>query len=237
MRDDAPVREVRRGLYWTAVTSSFCGLASTMMRESCPAGQGEETIPDSFTEQSALQLARLALSTDIGKVSVGLAAINSLIEIDISRCTEINAADLLMREGRERNVSVIGHFPFTDELRTVTKNLWVIEKWQRPGDYPESDALEYLPRSDIVAISSTTLINGTLSGLLALCTERCVKMLLGPTTPMTEILFDYGIDIISGSKVINEMTALKYISEGANFRQLKRTGSINLLTMRRTRTG
>jgi hypothetical protein len=236
IEDDASVREVRRGLYWTAVVSRLCGLASTMMRDACQDEEADGTMVTPFTERSALQLAQLALSCDIGAAPVGLAALNSLIEVDMSRCVEINGGDLLLQEGQGRKVAVVGHFPFTDDLHKVTKNLWVIEKWPRAGDYPKGDAEEYLPQSDIIAISSTTLINHTLSGLLKLCPQKSLKILLGPTTPMAEVLFDYGIDVVSGSTVTDEERALKYISEGANFRQLKRTGSIRLITMMKNRT-
>jgi len=231
---DAPVKEVRKGVFWTAVVSRFCGLSSTMLKEHCMDEDIDETVPASFTDMTALELARFSLSSDISKASLGLAAINSLIEVDELRSVEINAGNLLLKKGIDKNISVIGHFPFTNDLRNVAKNLWVIEKRQRPGDYPEDNAGQYLPRSDIVAISSTTLINHTLPGLLRLCPEKSVKMLLGPTTPMSTVLFDYGVDIISGSKVKDDEVALKHISEGANFRQLKRTGAIKLITMIRT---
>jgi uncharacterized protein (DUF4213/DUF364 family) len=233
IRIDAPVREVRRGIFWTAVVSTNCGLASTMMRESCVDENGETLLPSSLTDMTAIDLARLAPSANISNASLGLAAINSLIEIEESQCTELNAGQLLLDRGTNRNVSVIGHFPFTEELQKVTKNLWVIEKWQRPGDYPEGDAGKYLPRSDVIAISSTTLINHTLPDLLRLCPRNSLRVLLGPTTPMTKVLFDYGIDIISGSKVTDSKRALQYIGEGANFRQLKRTGAIRLITMKK----
>ncbi|HNT67709.1 MAG TPA: DUF364 domain-containing protein [Syntrophorhabdaceae bacterium] len=231
---DAPVKEVRKGVFWTAVVSRFCGLSSTMLKEHCMDEDIDETVPASFTDMTALELAHFSLSNDISKASLGLAAINSLTEIDESRCVEVNAGSLLLKKGTGKNISVIGHFPFTNDLRNVAKNLWVIEKRQRPGDYPEDNAGQYLPQSDIVAISSTTLINHTLPGLLRLCPEKSMKMLLGPTTPMSPVLFDYGVDIISGSRVTDDGVALKHISEGANFRQLKRTGAIKLITMIRT---
>jgi uncharacterized protein (DUF4213/DUF364 family) len=229
---DSPVEEVRRGLFWTAVVSRHCGLASTMMREICPRHGEENDSAESPTEKSAKELALLALSEDISESSLGLAAINSLIDIDEARTTEINAGDLLSREGAGKDVAVIGHFPFTDALRGVTRNLWVIEKWPRSGDVPEKDAELYLPLSEVVAISSTTLINHTLPGILRLCSQARLKMLLGPTTPMSAVLFDHGIDIVSGSMVTNRPLALRRISEGANFRQLKSSGAVRLITMR-----
>lgn len=226
---DALVDDVIRGLYWTAVVSRSCGLSSTMLRD-C-AHDHEDTEPVLLTGRTAAELARLSLSADIGNASLGLAAINSLIPLDLSRCTEVNAGQIIMEKGRDKNVSIIGHFPFVDDLKGVTKNLWVIEKWQKPGDYPAEDAEHYLPQSDVIAISSTTLINHTLEGLLPLCPKESFTMLLGPTTPMTDVLFGYGIDMISGSLVIDQPLALTCIKQGANFRQLKRSGAIRLLTM------
>ncbi len=230
IKDDAPVEEVTRGIYWTAVMSRHCGLSSTMIRD-CSAEEAGMAPERPYADMTALELSRYALMPDISRASVGLAAINSIIEPDYSRCVEKNASEFLIDHGRNGNVSVIGHFPFTDDLRRVAKNLWVIEKWQRPGDCSEGDAKRYLPVSDVVAISSTTLINHTLEGLLGLCPEDSITMLLGPTTPFSEVLFQYGIDVISGSRVLDKNVALQSIREGANFMQLKRTGAIRLLTM------
>jgi len=227
--NDAPVVEILRGIHWTALVSRFCGLSSTMLRDCID--DHKETEPLLFTGKTAVQLAQLSLSSDIGKASLGLAAINSLISIDPAHCTEVNAAQIIMEKGRGKNIAIVGHFPFVDELKGVAKNLWVIEKWQRPGDYPEEDASQLLPQSDVIAISSTTLINHTLESLLSLCPKSGFIMLLGPTTPMTDVLFEYGVDMISGSMVVDTQRALTYIKQGANFRQLKRSGAIRLLTI------
>ncbi|HOV89098.1 MAG TPA: DUF364 domain-containing protein [Syntrophorhabdaceae bacterium] len=233
LKADAHVKKVMKGIFWTAVASKYCGLASTMIYESCFQEDKDNLHFSSLTDKTVLELAQYVFSNRISDVSIGLAAINSLIDINESRCKEVNAGDLLIKLGEKKNVSVIGHFPFSDALKSVTNNLWVIEKRVRPGDYPERDAEIYLPQSDIIAISSTTLINHTLDAILKLCPKRSIKILLGPSTPMSEIIFDYGIDIISGIKVLDEVKVFKYISEGANFRQLKKTGAIMLITMAR----
>lgn len=228
---DAPVDDIVRGIHWTAVVSRFCGLSSTMLRDH--SHDHEDTGPILLTGKTANDLAQWSFSTDIEKASLGLAAINSLIEVDLSRCTEVNAGQVIMEKGKDKNVSVIGHFPFVDDLRCIAKNLWVIEKWQKPGDYPAEDAALYLPQSDVIAISSTTLINHTLESLLPLCPKTGFIMLLGPTTPMTPVIFEYGIDMISGSLVTDNQLALTYIKQGANFRQLKRSGAIKLFTLQK----
>jgi len=226
---DAPVREVIRGRRWNAVVSRCCGLASTL-GASC-SDESQEKILRASSQTTARELSQLSFSEDIPEASLGIAAINSLIEIDESLCVEVNAGNLLLKMVGGRNISIVGHFPFVDTLREAAENLWVIEKRLQPGDHGEDEAEYLLARSDIIAISGTTLINHTLESLLSLCPENSVKMLLGPTTPMSHVLFDYGIDIISGSRVIDQETALKAVAEGATFRQLKRTGSIRLVSM------
>ena len=130
-------------------------------------------------------------------------------------------------------MSVIGHFPSLDLLKESAKDLWIIEKNPRPGDYTEDRSAELLPQSDIVIISSTTLINHTFEGIVDLCRKDSIKMLLGPSTPMTDVLFDYGINILSGSRVTDTELLLKLVSEGVNYRQIKRSGAVRFVTMTR----
>ncbi|MCK9226337.1 MAG: DUF364 domain-containing protein [Syntrophorhabdaceae bacterium] len=225
---DAPVNEVTRGIYWTAVVSRQCGLASTMIYDY--ELTGEKSRQEWHLQMSAVQLARGALSDDRFYASLGLAAINSLVEVDMERCLDVNAADYIARKGKGKNIAIIGHFPFVDDLRKIAGNVWVIEKRIQPGDHPEEEAAALLGQSDIVAISSTTLINHTLDNVLALCPAKSMRILLGPTTPLTSVLFDHGIDVISGSIVTDPDIALLHIRQGANFRELKRTGSVRLVT-------
>ncbi len=230
IREDAPVQEVRRGMHWTAVVSRRCGLASTMSVGGCHHAK-TGGMEGSFTEMTAREIARYCLDRDTATASLGLAAINSLLDVDPNRHANIDGLQLLQDLGKGKNISMIGHFPFVDALAEAAEHLWIIEKQPLPGDYPEEKGREYLPQSDIVAISSTTLINKTLPGILELCREGSIKMLLGPSTPFSEALFDYGIDILAGSFVTEKDVVLKSVSEGATFRQLKRKGGIRFVTM------
>ena len=231
LTDDSPVKEVRTCTYWTAVISKNCGLASTL-RDECPAEHNRPVWDvGKLTQKSAKELAQHVKSDRLLEATIGMAAVNSLINVDESKCVELNAFDVIAERGEGKNIAVIGHFPFIPRLRKIAGELWVIEKRPRPGDLAEDMAPEVLEKSDVVAISATTLINHTLKGLLSCCKKDAFKVMLGPTTPMSHVMFDYGIDVISGVKVIDAEMVLRCISEGATFRQVQ---GVRLLSMAKT---
>ncbi len=55
-------------------------------------------------------------------------------------------------------------------------------------------------------------------------------MLLGPSTPLSPLLFDYGIRLLSGALVEEIEPVLAAVSQGANFRQVHHAG-VRLVTL------
>jgi uncharacterized protein (DUF4213/DUF364 family) len=174
-------------------------------------------------------LAELARSTELLEASIGVAAINSLLEIDDSLAAQLNASEVLMSRGRGKNIALVGHFPFINQLRSVAGQLWVIEQHPVEDEHPAQTAADLVPQADVVAITGTALINHTLDGLLALCRSDALVMVLGPSTPLSPALFDHGAAIISGARVIDEDAALRTIAQGAIFQQVE---GVRLLTLR-----
>ena len=226
---ETKVSEVHVCAHWTAVLSRSCGLASTVMRDVHP----HEGVRDvgSLTEKSAFEIALYSRSENPLEASIGMAAINSLIDADESRCVEANAYEVLLEKGRGKNVAIVGHFPFVSALKEAAKDFWLVEKRPLEGALTEEAAEEILPTCDVVGITGTAFINHTLESLLSRCKGSFVA-LIGPTTPLTPILFDHGIDLISGSKVIDPQEVIRFISQGATFREVHRHG-VKLLTMMR----
>lgn len=70
---------------------------------------------------------------------------------------------------------------------------------------------QLLPRCDVVTIKGTTWVNHTFDKGMNLCKKDAFKLMLGASTPITPILFDYGIDVISGGKVSHPDIALECI--------------------------
>jgi hypothetical protein len=45
------------------------------------------------------------------------------------------------------------------------------------------------------------------------------------------VLFDYGIDILSGTTVTDAAKVLRSVSEGANFMRLRKAGGVEFVSM------
>jgi uncharacterized protein (DUF4213/DUF364 family) len=240
LNTDAVVRDVRVGVFWTAVVvekpsaGRQCGLAST-----AGAGQGETHHHGAplvrqagrLLAGSALELASLARSDSQLERTIGLAAINALLPYDECAWVELNAEQVIRQRGAGKKVVIVGHFPFINRLRPHLGQLSVLElRPLHPADLPADCAPQVIPQADVVAITSTALVNGTFDGLISLCRPGAFVLLLGPTTPLSPILFDYGVDVVSGTVVDDVGLVLSAVSQGANFRQI---GGKRLVTLYR----
>ena len=87
-----------------------------------------------------------------------------------------------------------------------------------------------LPQADVVALTGTSLLNQTFDQLIGLCRPDAFRLLLGPSTPLSPVLFDAGIDALSGTWVDDPELVLRSVGQGATFRQIKRAGGLRLLT-------
>jgi len=226
--NEVPVKAVHTCVFWTAVVSKHCGLSSTFRDEGIPHDRGVREV-GRLTQKTALELAEYAKSDSLLEASIGMATINSLIDIEESSCVEKNAFEIILEKAEGKNVAIVGHFPWIMKLRERIKNLWVLEQKVRAGDLPASEADRILPQCEVVGITGTAFINHTLEGLLALCRKAFV-VLIGPTSPLSPVLFDHGINAICGSKVIDTDQVIRSISEGATFKEIK---GIKLLTLTR----
>lgn len=223
------VRDIRQGVFHTGVLTRNCGLAATLPKDALKQEPPMVREPGSLLRKGPPELVQMALSERILEAAIGMAAINSLLDVQAGDCLELNARDLIAERGEGKRIAVVGHFPFIPSLRKTAGQLWVIEKNPRQGDFPESEAENLIPRADIVAITGTAFTNHTLENLLSLCAPKAYVILLGDTTPLTPLLFDYGISAISGTKVIDAELALRCVSEGANFRQIKGTTKLTMM--------
>jgi len=229
LNSDAAVRDIRQGVFHTAVLTRHCGLAATLPRDALRQSPPMVSEPGYLLNKSASELVNMAYSERILEAAIGMAAINSLLDIDESSCVALNAADLILEKGDQKRIAIVGHFPFLHRVREIAKELWVIEKSPQEGDFGEAEAARLIPRADLVAVTSTALTNHTMEGLLALCRPDAFVIMLGDTVPMSAVLFDYGVDAVCGTKVVDPALAMLCISQGANFRQIRGTRKLTML--------
>jgi uncharacterized protein (DUF4213/DUF364 family) len=235
---DGSLRDVRVGAFWTAVVvevdgRSSCGLASTLRNGHDHHHGGGAAVRDAgqLTEGSARELAGLARSDSLMEASIGMAAINALLPKHDDRWVDLNAADVIAKHGAGRQVALVGHFPFIPQVRESVGKLWVLELRPQDEDLPADAATEVIPQADVLAITGTTLINRTFEGLMALRRPDALVLVLGPSTPLSPILFDHGAHLLSGSVVEDIDSVLRAVAQGANFRQVHRQG-VRLVTMK-----
>ncbi len=231
IKEDAAVREVRIGPFWTAVWSRRCGLSSTLFEHEHTAGP-PVTDAGKLNGKSALELVELAQSSSTLERSIGLAAVNSLLEVDEKKLKQINAAELLIEYGTGKTVCLVGHFPFIPKIEKVAKRLFVLERRPRLNDLPADQANKVIPEAALVAITGTALLNGTMEQLLKLCKPDATVMVLGPTTPLSVTWFNQGVDLVSGTVVTDPALVLNMVSQGVIFSQFKGQG-VKLLSMTR----
>jgi uncharacterized protein (DUF4213/DUF364 family) len=233
LQADAPVRQVLVGAFWTAVVLNtappHCGLASTL-RPATHLASPPVPRAGRLLKRSGRELAELLRSSSSLEASIGMAAFNALLDVDEGNCTEVNAREVILERGAGRRVAIVGHFPFVERVRKAAAECWVLELHPRPGDLPARRADEVLPEADIVALTGTSLINHTFDDLIGLCRSDAFVILLGGSAPLTPVLFDRGVDAVSGLRVIDVPAALRAVGQGATFRQIP---GRRLLTMMR----
>ena len=230
-RGTVPVHDVRVGPFWTVVwTEQGAGLASTQRDAHTPHGHSLIRWAGDLAGHDAGELAGLLRSRSPMEAALGMATVNALLEVDESSLTDRNASAEIIQRGEGKRVVVVGHFPFVPKVRQAVGHLDVLELDPGPNELPFKAAVDVLPEADVVAITGTSLVNGTFDELIRHCRSDAFVLLLGPTSPLSPVLFDYGVDLVAGTRVVNPQIALTVAGQGAIFRQMR---GVQLVTMAR----
>jgi uncharacterized protein (DUF4213/DUF364 family) len=120
--------------------------------------------------------------------------------------------EFLLENADGKKIAMVGHFPKVNELRKRADELWVIEKQPQKGDFIDSASEYFIPKADIAVITSSSVINKSIERLLEL--SQGLTILIGPSTPMSPVLFDYGVDMLAGIRVVDAERMMKKIAEG-----------------------
>ena len=226
---EGTVLDVCIGIHWTAVVMNVngekqCGLASTRIEGHTHKNEPDVPAAGKLLNLSSKQIVEFSRLSKPILSSIGVAAINALLPVPEQPWQVANAEEVLTCHGLDKKVVMVGRFPFINRLRKQVGELVIIEQDPQAGDLPAKDAYKVLPGAEVVAITGMTLINHTLEELLSYCDPNAFVMVLGPSTPLSPVLFGYGVDVISGSYVDDVDAVLRMIKQGGNFRQIHLAG-------------
>jgi hypothetical protein len=197
------------------------GLASNLHSPGQPDSVAGSSEAQGLVGKSARKVAGWLGYGEWVRAGVGMAALNSLLVPAAGLLTGVNAKEVISARAAGRDLAVVGHFPFVDALRATARNLWVMEKQPRAGDLNEEEGYRVLGRADVVAITGTSLINHTFDRIMASCSPRSFKIMLGPSAPLSPVLLDFGLDVVGGTLVEEEGTVLELVERGASYRKLR----------------
>lgn len=130
------------------------------------------------------------IGEDVISRSIGLAVCNSVVQLDeLNIHQDLSGVDAVMAVSiqPEDTIGIVGYIgPVISRLQEKKNQLLIFERDQSKGDntYPEKSQLEFLPKCQIVFITSSTLINGTLEKLLSYCMNAREVVMVGSSTPL-----------------------------------------------------
>ena len=177
------------------------------------------------------EVAKLVKSWNYYEASVGLAAINAYynnpetaknsgVAIGDSMHVEDRIYDpfiMSQNEIRGKRVTVLGHFPFIESLFDPICEMSIIAgEIPLEGDFPAEAAEYLLPESDFIYIGSSCFVEKTLPRLLKLSKNAQKVTIVGPSTTLAPVLFDYGVDDLSGYVVKDSERACRIIKGAEN---------------------
>jgi len=229
---DLRIADIRIGLGYTGVqlNDGNAGVCHTPSGKlvCCQKIERAGTISGS----AALEIAELANSWKMYEAMIGIATINALSQIILRREGErylfAENCDIIdqIRIDKEDTVALVGYIrPFVSRIKSAAKNLYILERdlpiVEEEG-VPDTACEEIIPKADVVIVTGTSIINGTIDRILELSENAREVAIAGPTASMIpDPLFSRGATITGGIKIINVQRLLQIISEGGGVPHFK----------------
>lgn len=204
---------------------------SYVLREELPHGCSAFPFAKEVIGKSALDVARLSISTDdclkrsVAAAVLAAAACSQQLPEDNEDKPfgiEFRAEDTVCMVG------LIG--PLAMQISKEVKEFIVFDKGlgHCKKDFelqPMEKQQELIPTCDVVILTGTTTVNGTIDGLLEMCQKAREVVMVGPSTPMYPKGWqDNRLTVLAGSCWVNTYKdeLFKSISLAGGIRQIRR---------------
>ena len=208
------INDVQVGVTWTAVRTSKVGVSLTY---TSPYDEVEDS--GNLIGKKSYELLGFLSTFNFLKLSIGLATLNSLMETPQNFET-FNILDYREEIGKGKKIVFVGHFCGLDKIRNVAKELIILERNPQQGDLIDTASEYVIPDADILAITGSAFANKSIERLLQL--SRGYTVVFGPSAPLSPVLFDYKVDLIGGSLVLNEEKVFQAVSQGGKLNSFKK---------------
>lgn len=221
-RLEARVKKVAIYAFMTIVRADQQGMSMTLLDDRIYAGDSHVMIRNmgSVEQLSLSELISWTDSTVPLERSIGMAALNAVVLPPSHPCVDGNALELMAELARGKRAVIVGHFPMMDPVRQAASAFHVLEKRPQPGDLPSEAAPQVIPDADVVAMTGVTCLNDTIDDLLKLKKPGSVWIVLGPTVPLSPVLFDFGVDIVGGAWADDPDMVEAMVAQGGTARRI-----------------
>ncbi len=220
------------GLHWTLVRSEL-GLGAAMTLKG---GRGGKEFSD-LIGMPLRELAAWIKSWNMIEASLGQAAMNAAFNL-VRNIEELSGRPFVITDNSKqangfaeflsaihgKKVAVIGHFPNVDSLNSICQ-LSILERLPQENDYPDPACEYILPQQDVVFITGPALINKTMPRLLEV-SKQARTVLIGPSVPISPVLFQFGVDTIASTVLLDEELCWKVVKQGGKMNIFKNGGQM-----------
>ena len=207
---DLTVKNLVHGVSWTAAVLSdgSCGVAMHTTGESMP------RLYPSLIGLPLQEAAKAILSWNLEEASEAFAAVNAFYNRPDNgfRHPDVKTLDGIRIAGRTVGMigHMIGHSNITAKLLEPAKKLYIMDREEKSGTYPDSASEYFLPECDLVIITGSAAINKTMPRLLEL-SRNAEVVLTGPSVTCCPGLLDLGISRLNGRLVTEPAPMLENI--------------------------
>lgn len=207
------VTEIVRGRAWIGAELSDGSFGIAMNTE----GSGIERSFPTLVGMSAKKAAEAVMSWNMEEASEAMAVINAFYNSE-KKMRELNCEapyDRICTRGWDtegKTFAFVGHLRMPEETVKGAKAVYILERRDIKGDYPDAACEYLLPDCDFVLITGSASVNKTMPRLLEL-SEKAKTILIGPTVPMCPALIGHGIERLSGMVVKDKEQFKKWMVE------------------------
>jgi len=232
------------GVFFTGIklTGKFFGMARTPIEElpeavCCPGSVARMPRAGELRKEKVTDLMLWASDRNVLKAAVGVATLNALSRClwekkGFPGCQMIESKDAfdLLNFSSAKRVALVGAFgPYIRRLARMNVELSVLENNPRSlADEavryfcPAEQASIVLPRSDVVILTGSTLVNQTIDELLSLVPRNGQVAVVGPTASLhPQPFFRRGVSVMGGVKVTEADNALRALAEAGSGRHIE----------------